>query len=85
MGNSSYCIGVIGLGYVGLPLAVEFSKYYPVIGFDINKWRIDELQGGNDFTLEVDEAQLKAVIKDHVPAPGVVARFGGSGRMAAHV
>ncbi len=68
MGNSSYCIGVIGLGYVGLPLAVEFSKYYPVIGFDINKRRIDELQGGNDFTLEVDEALLKSVIKDHVPA-----------------
>ena len=67
MGNSSYRIGVIGLGYVGLPLAVEFSKYHPVVGFDINKRRIDELQQCNDYTLEVDEPSLKAVIKDQVP------------------
>ena len=70
MENSSYCIGVIGLGYVGLPLAVEFSKYYPVVGFDINKKRVDELQKGIDFTLEVDEPLLNQVITDHLPVLG---------------
>lgn len=68
MENSSYCIGVIGLGYVGLPLAAEFGKYYPVLGFDINRKRIDELQKGIDFTLELDEPLLRQVILDHVPA-----------------
>ncbi len=61
MGNSSFNIAVIGLGYVGLPLAVEFSKYYPVIGFDINKKRIGELHDCNDITLEVDSDLLKEV------------------------
>ena len=51
-------IAIIGLGYVGLPLAVEFSKKYPVIGFDINKERIDELANGDDFTLEVSKEKL---------------------------
>jgi UDP-N-acetyl-D-glucosamine/UDP-N-acetyl-D-galactosamine dehydrogenase len=68
MEHSQYYIGVIGLGYVGLPLAVEFSKYYPVIGFDINKKRVTELQGGNDITLEVDEHLLKQVILGQAPA-----------------
>ena len=63
MENSLYCIGVLGLGYVGLPLAVEFSKYYPVVGFDINKKRISELQSGVDITLEVEEPLLKEVIQ----------------------
>ena len=45
-------IGIIGLGYVGLPLAVEFGKHYPTVGFDIKKDRIAELQAGTDFTLE---------------------------------
>ncbi len=67
MEKSSYCIGVIGLGYVGLPLAAEFSKYYPVVGFDINRKRIDELQKCHDFTLEVDESLLKQVILNHAP------------------
>ncbi len=57
-------IGVIGLGYVGLPLAVEFSKKYPVIGFDINKARVAGLRSGVDFTLEVSNEDLKAVLKD---------------------
>ena len=48
-------LAIIGLGYVGLPLAVEFGKKYPVIGFDINKARIDELKSGVDRTLEVDK------------------------------
>jgi len=68
MGNSPYCIGVIGLGYVGLPLAVEFSKYYPVVGFDINEQRILELQQGNDHTLEIEEGLLKQVSTQPKPA-----------------
>ena len=55
-------ITVIGLGYVGLPLAVEFSKKYHVTGFDINQKRIDELKQGKDRTLEVDNSDLKAVL-----------------------
>lgn len=51
-------IAIIGLGYVGLPLAVEFSKKYETIGYDINKLRIDELISGYDSTLEVDETTL---------------------------
>ncbi|MDB3933994.1 Vi polysaccharide biosynthesis UDP-N-acetylglucosamine C-6 dehydrogenase TviB [Luminiphilus sp.] len=51
-------IAIIGLGYVGLPLAVEFSKKYPVIGFDINQSRIRELQSGTDSTLEVSDKEL---------------------------
>lgn len=52
-------IAIIGLGYVGLPLAVEFGKYRPVLGFDINQQRITELQSGQDHTLECSPAQLQ--------------------------
>lgn len=52
-------IAVIGLGYVGLPLAVEFGKHRPVVGFDINPGRIAELQSGADGTLEVSPDELK--------------------------
>ena len=52
-------IAIIGLGYVGLPLAVEFGKKVPVVGFDIHQKRIDELQSGQDHTLEVSPAELK--------------------------
>jgi UDP-N-acetyl-D-galactosamine dehydrogenase len=52
-------LGVIGLGYVGLPLAVEFGKHYPLLGFDINQGRIEELRMGIDRTLEVSEDELK--------------------------
>ena len=55
-------ITVIGLGYVGLPLAVEFAKQYPTVGFDINKLRVEELKNGHDRTLEVDNEDLKNVI-----------------------
>mgnify|MGYP001298200289 CR=1 FL=1 len=55
-------IAVLGLGYVGLPLAVEFSKKYSVIGFDINTARVSELNKGIDSTLEVDEDELKFVL-----------------------
>ena len=51
-------IGIIGLGYVGLPLAVEFGKLYAVTGFDINSARIKELKSGIDSTLEVDSEEL---------------------------
>jgi len=55
-------IAIIGLGYVGLPLAVEFAKKYKVIGFDINNSRVDELKTGNDHTLEVSPVDLKKVL-----------------------
>ncbi len=55
-------IAVIGLGYVGLPLAHAFSEKYEVVGFDINKSRIDELNSAYDRTLELDEAQMKEAI-----------------------
>ena len=51
-------IAVIGLGYVGLPLAVEFSKYYSVTGFDLDESRIKELKDGFDRTNEVKEIDL---------------------------
>lgn len=56
----STSIAVIGLGYVGLPLAVEFSKKFSVLGFDINQARINELQAGKDLTLEVSDVELAA-------------------------
>lgn len=51
-------IAIIGLGYVGLPLAVEFGKQVPVVGFDIHQKRIDELKSGKDHTLEVSPEEL---------------------------
>mgnify|MGYP000126531271 FL=1 len=51
-------IAVIGMGYVGLPLAVEFAKNLPVLGFDINTVRIEELKSGKDSTLEINEEEL---------------------------
>ncbi|MDP3353745.1 MAG: nucleotide sugar dehydrogenase [Flavobacteriaceae bacterium] len=56
-------VGIIGLGYVGLPLAVEFAKKYKVIGFDIKKDRVQELNQGKDSTLEVDTTHLQSVIQ----------------------
>ncbi|WP_308991934.1 nucleotide sugar dehydrogenase [Mariniflexile litorale] len=56
-------IAVIGLGYVGLPLARLFATKYPVLGFDINPNRVDQLQIGKDATLEIEEKILKAVLK----------------------
>ena len=55
--NKKICI--IGLGYVGLPLAHAFSKKYSVVGFDINKPRVDELNSGFDRTLELTETEVK--------------------------
>ena len=56
-------IAIIGLGYVGLPLAVEFGKHYPTLGFDINHARIAELNDGQDHTLEVSSDELKQAEK----------------------
>lgn len=53
-------IGVVGLGYVGLPLAVEFGKHYNTVGFDVKQARIDELSRGRDSTLEVSRQELKS-------------------------
>ena len=62
MHNANISIGVIGLGYVGLPLAIEFGKHYPTMGFDINATRIAELQRGHDKTLETSPEQLQAAV-----------------------
>ena len=56
-------LAIIGLGYVGLPLAVEFGKKMPVVGFDINEPRVNELMSGTDNTLEVSEEELKEAIQ----------------------
>jgi UDP-N-acetyl-D-galactosamine dehydrogenase len=58
-------IAVIGLGYVGLPLAVAFAEKYPVIGFDINTKRIKELNEANDSTLELESSELSAVLSSN--------------------
>ena len=58
MNLESAQIAIIGLGYVGLPLAVEFGKKYSVLGFDINQARVDELLRGHDSTLEVSHTEL---------------------------
>jgi UDP-N-acetyl-D-galactosamine dehydrogenase len=60
--NNNKKIAVIGLGYVGLPLAVEFGKKYSTVGFDINQGRVDELNRGIDSTLEVEDKLLQSVL-----------------------
>src|SRR5690606_4465683 len=56
-------IAIIGLGYVGLPLARLFATKYSVVGFDINQSRVNELNSGKDSTLEVEDALLQSVLK----------------------
>jgi UDP-N-acetyl-D-galactosamine dehydrogenase len=58
-------IAIIGLGYVGLPLALEFAKKYQVVGFDINQKRVAELLKGLDITLEIDESILNSLLKSN--------------------
>lgn len=60
-------ITIIGLGYVGLPLARLFSTKYPVVGFDINEKRIADLNSGKDDTLEVDDDLLKSALIPNNP------------------
>lgn len=66
MGNIK--IGIIGLGYVGLPLARLFATKYPVVGFDAQKARVEELMKGHDSTLEVDDQTLCSVLKKKIPS-----------------
>ena len=61
---SKLCI--IGLGYVGLPLAAEFAKKYDVVGLDIAQWRIDELNRAYDRTLELNESQLQEALNNNI-------------------
>ena len=65
-------IAVIGLGYVGLPLAHAFSEKYEVVGFDIAQWRIDELNSGIDRTLELSEAQVKEALAHNIQFTNVL-------------
>ena len=62
--KNNHTISVIGLGYVGLPLARLFATKYPVVGFDINHTRVEELREGKDLTREVEEDLLKSVLKN---------------------
>jgi UDP-N-acetyl-D-galactosamine dehydrogenase len=62
-GLSNVKLCIVGLGYVGLPLAVEFGKKYRTIGFDLNSNRVDELNSGTDSTFEVSNAELREVHK----------------------
>jgi len=59
-------IGVVGLGYVGLPLAVEFGRHYETLGFDIRPERVAELRAGRDRTQEVGKAELRQADPAHV-------------------
>lgn len=65
--NKQHKIAVIGLGYVGLPLARLFATKYPTVGFDINQARIAELNSGTDSTLEVEDAILQSVLVNENP------------------
>ena len=59
MSNNKFRLAILGLGYVGLPLAIEFGKKYNVLGFDINISRVDELKSGEDRTQEADLEGMK--------------------------
>jgi len=69
---NNYKIAVIGLGYVGLPLAHAFSEKYKVVGFDIAQWRIDELNSGIDRTLELSESQVKEALANNMAFTNVL-------------
>jgi len=64
-------IAVIGQGYVGLPLALEFAKHFPVCGFDINLNRVEELNRGEDSTLEADTNLIKSLLKTDFSSVGI--------------
>lgn len=67
-----YKIAVIGQGYVGLPLSLEFAKYYPILGFDINSERIDQLNAGQDITLEADIEKLNEGLRKYSESNGSI-------------
>lgn len=64
-------IAIVGLGYVGLPLAVEFATKYPVTGFDLKQSRVNELNRGIDSTLEIESSKLKSVLNINHPTKGL--------------
>ncbi len=70
--NNDTKIAIIGLGYVGLPLAVEFGTKYPTIGFDINEKRIEELNNGHDHTLEIEDDYLQKIINNSNTQAGIL-------------
>ena len=73
--NHKNKIAIVGLGYVGLPLARLFATKYPVVGFDINAARIQELQSGKDATLEVEDHLLQSVLLDKNPSDETIGLF----------
>ena len=73
--NHKNKIAIVGLGYVGLPLARLFATKYPVVGFDINAARIQELQSGKDSTLEVEDHLLQSVLLDKNPSDETIGLF----------
>lgn len=72
MTHNSTRIAVIGLGYVGLPLAVAFAEKYVVVGFDTNQRRVDQLMEGHDFTLEVSDELLTSVVSGEPKSKGLL-------------
>jgi len=67
-------VGIVGLGYVGLPLAVALARHFDVVGFDVKAARVDELRAGRDSTLEVDPGELAAVTLHYTSDPAELAR-----------
>lgn len=65
-------IAIIGLGYVGLPLAVAFAEKYAVVGYDINEKRVGELKAGKDHTLEIEDSHLQSVLVDQLADKGLL-------------
>lgn len=78
-------IGIIGLGYVGLPLARLFATRYPVVGFDINSRRIAEIKVGKDVTTEVDEALLQSVLVSENPVASRVSVVSSTPQFSNHL
>lgn len=72
--NREQTLAVVGLGYVGLPLAVAFSRHMNVLGFDINAGRIEELRKGHDRTNEVTDEALAAATIEYTCDPADLAR-----------
>ncbi|GAU08197.1 nucleotide sugar dehydrogenase [Desulfoplanes formicivorans] len=76
LADKKVAVAVIGLGYVGLPLAVAFAEHFDVIGFDINEGRVAELRAGRDRTLEVDNERLQQADMEFTSDPAAIERAG---------
>lgn len=70
--NKQPKIAIIGLGYVGLPLAVAFAEKYAVVGYDINEKRVSELKAGKDYTLEIEDSHLQSVLLNQISNKGLM-------------